>query len=98
MNNFYFALDGAWKVFLASLLLGAGLPSLFAVGVRALAYGQGGDAEVSHEGPHPVGKVLAVICFGLVLLGILAGLLVIITSGLGYTMTFDHVIPVFKKK
>ena len=34
-----FALEGAWKVLLASLILGAGLPTLFALGIRSLAYG-----------------------------------------------------------
>ena len=50
MHNLGFALDGAWKVLLAGLVLGAGLPVLFALGIRSLAYGAGGDAEVHEPG------------------------------------------------
>jgi hypothetical protein len=37
MNNLSLALQGGWKVLLAGLLLGAGLPTIFAVGIRSLA-------------------------------------------------------------
>ena len=45
MHNVGFALQGAWKVLAAGLILGAGLPLLFALGIRSLAYGAGGEAE-----------------------------------------------------
>lgn len=32
------ALDGAWRVLVAGLVLGAGLPILFALGVKSLAW------------------------------------------------------------
>ena len=43
MNNVLLAVDGAWKVLLASLVLGAGLPVVFAAGVRSMAFGAGGE-------------------------------------------------------
>ena len=52
MDNVRFALDAGWKVLLAGLMLGAGLPALFAAGIRFLAWGTGGAAEV---GPAPHG-------------------------------------------
>ncbi len=53
MHNIALALGGAWKVLAVGLLLGAGLPALFAVGIPANAAGAGGDAEVDHAKPNP---------------------------------------------
>ena len=44
MNNLAIAMDGAWKVLVAGLLLGAGVPTLFALAVNGLATAEGGDA------------------------------------------------------
>lgn len=89
MHNVTFALEGALRVLVVGLLLGAGLPAVFALGIRALAYGQGGDAELSHEAPHPVGKILAGLAFAVVVAGVLLGLTVILASGLGKEVVFD---------
>lgn len=88
MNNVTFALEGAMRVLVVGLLFGAGLPAIFALGIRALAYGQGGDAEVSHERPHPVGRLLAYLAFAVVIGGVLLGLTVILASGLGKEVVF----------
>ena len=93
MHNIGFALDGGLRVLLAGLLLGAGLPAVFALGIRAMAWGAGGEAEVSHEPPHPVGRVLAAVCFGVVVVGIALGLTVIIASGMGKELVLDGVVP-----
>ena len=53
MHNFTFALEGAMRVLVVGLVFGAGLPAVYALGIRALAYGDGGDAEVSHARPAP---------------------------------------------
>lgn len=98
MNNIYLALEGAWRVLLASLLLGAGLPSLFAAGVRAMAYGAGGDAEDVPHRPHPVGRVLAYVLFALVVAVIGLGIAYIVASGFGYHIVFDQAVPTFQKK
>lgn len=88
MNNVTFAVEGAMRVLVIGLLFGAGLPAIFALGIRALAYGQGGDAEVSHERPHPVGRLLAYLAFAVVIGGVLLGLTVILASGLGKEVVF----------
>ncbi|MDO5092198.1 MAG: hypothetical protein Q4D79_02070 [Propionibacteriaceae bacterium] len=96
MSNFFLALEGAWHVLLAGLILGAGLPALFAVGIRALAMGPA-DAQGQHR-PTWLGKVIAGFCFAVVLLGIIAGIGVIVAHGLGAQLTFDGLMPVFVRK
>jgi hypothetical protein len=98
-DNLQFAVEGAWKVLLAGLILGAGLPAVFAVGVRSLAWGTGGAAEVAVDArPHPLGRVLAVVCFLVVLAGIALGLTIIIAAGQGKIVSFDHVYPTIVDK
>ena len=46
MNMVPLALEGAWKVLAAGLVLGAGLPILYAFAVRGLAMAAGGTAIV----------------------------------------------------
>lgn len=99
MEMVVLALDGAWKVLAAGLLLGAGLPALFAVGVRGLAMANGG-ALGSSSTPRPWGRVLAWVLFGVILLAVAYGLTFIVATGLGKTVSFEHVVPwlVDKKK
>ncbi|MFT4225949.1 hypothetical protein [Micropruina sp.] len=81
-----------------SVIIGAGLPALFAFGVRALAVGAGGSAEVSGDAGKPVMKLVAWITFALVLAVIAIGLAIIISSGFGYKVSFEHIFPTFIKK
>lgn len=93
-DNLGFALEAAWKVLLVGLVLGAGLPALFAVGVRSLAWGAGGSAEVAVDArPHPAGRALAALCFAVVVGGIALGLTVIVSAGQGKVVSFEHVYP-----
>ncbi|WP_420175780.1 hypothetical protein [Luteococcus sp. OSA5] len=96
MLSMFFSALG--KVLLVGLLLGAGLPALFSLGIRAMAYGAGGAAETSHAPGHPVGRVLGVLCFALVLAAIALGIAVIVSSGFGYRVSFENVIPTFVAK
>ena len=102
MDQLMAALDGAWRVLLAGLVLGAGLPAMFAFGVRALAWGTGGDAELHESGvllkPHPFGKLVAYTMFGLVLIAVLLGIGYIVAHGLGMAITFNGIMPVFTPK
>ncbi len=76
------SLTAVWQVALGALILGAGLPALFALGLRSLHGNQtlvatsGGAPQVSK--PTTIGKVGAVICFGIVILAVLFGLVVIV--------------------
>ena len=103
MHNLGFALDGAWRVLLAGLILGAGLPILFALGIRSLAWGTGGDAEVHETGvtgptPRPAGKALAWTLFTIVVLGVLLGITFIVATGFGKTVSFEHIYPTIVPK
>ena len=76
------AFAALWQVLLVGLLLGAGLPALFALGVRSLnsnrvlvSVGAAGE-EVTK--PSAAGRVGAVVCFGVCVLAVLFGILVIV--------------------
>ena len=91
-------LQAIWKILVIGVILGAGLPTLFAAGVRALAYGQGGEAEVHAPGtvaaaPNPIGRVIAAGCFAIVVLAVVLGIVFIVASGFGKVLSFEHVYP-----
>jgi hypothetical protein len=83
--NSWIDLHALWKIVVIGLLAGAGLPALFAVGLRALS-----------AGPHPVavagvdndrvyggsvlGLLVAVLCFAVVLAAIGLGIYSIVSS------------------
>lgn len=98
MHILSLAANAAWKVLLVSVVLGAGIPALFALGVRGVAMGNG--AMTTGERPKPFGKVLAGVCFAIVVAAVVIGLLVIVSSGFGKAVSFDHIYPtiVDKKK
>ena len=92
-------LQDAWKVLVYSLLLGAGLPVVYALGVRSLglaATGAGGDGTSRQR--HPLGVALATVCFVVVLVGVALGLLYIVAAGQGKMLSFDHVYPTMVPK
>ena len=98
MNTLWLALGGAWNVLWLGMLLGAGLPAVFALGIRALSYGVGGDADATDHEPHPVARIAAYLCFALVLVAIAAGIGVIVAHGLGMKLEFAGLLPVFVPK
>lgn len=99
MSQVLLALQAGLQVLVAAVILGAGLPVIFSLGMRSLAYGTGGAAEVAVDTkPHPLGRAMAVVCFGVVILAILLGIAWIVGTGMGYVLSFDHIFPVFRKK
>ena len=88
----------AGKVLLVSLIVGAGLPALFALGVRAMAHGAGGSAEVATHAPHAAARVLGVTIFAVVVAAIAMGISIVVASGLGMSVSFEHVFPTFVPK
>jgi hypothetical protein len=87
LHNVGFALDGAWRVLLAGLALGAGLPVLFALGIRSLAWSAAGPA------PRPLGRAAGYALFGVVVLGVLLGITFIVATGFGKALSFNHIYP-----
>jgi len=103
VHNFGFALEGAWQVLAAGLILGAGLPLLFTLGIRSLAWGAGGDPEVDETGvtsprPKPAGTVLGWVLFAIVLALVILGITFIVASGFGKALSFEHVFPTIVDK
>lgn len=76
------AFHALWKVSLAAVLLGAGLPALFALGIRSLSAGQLDPSEGALRSEAPsvstAGRIGAYLCFGVVILAALFGIVVIV--------------------
>jgi hypothetical protein len=102
-QNLSFAIQAAWKILVVGLVLGAGLPTLFAFGIRASAWGAGGEAEVYADGTaapaaHPAGRIVAGVCFLIVVLAIALGITYIVATGFGKVLSFEHLYPVIQDK
>jgi hypothetical protein len=93
VSNLGFALDGAWRVLLAGLVLGAGLPILFTLGVRSLAWSAAGG-----QAARPLGRAAGYALFGVVVLGVLIGITFIVATGFGKTLSFEHLYPTIVSK
>jgi hypothetical protein len=98
IDNLGFAADGAWQVLLAGLVFGAGLPLVFALGIRAFAWGTGGAAEISHSRPRPGGYLLGSLCLVVVLAGVALGITIIAATGFGKAVSFEHGYPTIVAK
>jgi len=89
--------EAAGQVALVAVLLGAGLPVLFALGVRSFAIAGGVSGEQPRL-PVPLLRVLGVACFAIVVLAVVVGLSIILATGFGQEVDFSHVIPVLVPK
>jgi hypothetical protein len=100
MHNLGFAVEGAWRVLLAGLALGAGLPALFVLGLRSLSYGAGGDAGAPPRMSiiRPLGTIAGYLLFAVVLLGVALGIAFIVAGGFGKALSFAHVYPTIVDK
>ena len=98
MNNLALAADGAWKVLVVSLVLGAGLPVIFALGVRARAFAAGGGGDSEHTERYPVGNALFALCILVVLAGVALGITIVVASGFGKAVSFEHIYPTIVSK
>ena len=99
IDNLQFALDGAWRVLLAGLVFGAGLPLVFALGIRSLAWGAGGDAEVSHAAAAPGrARCWPASACAVVLAGVALGITIIAAAGFGKVVSFEHGYPTIVAK
>jgi hypothetical protein len=97
MDTLTLALDSAWKVLLFGLLLGAGLPAVFALGIRSLAHGTHRSGSAG-PGPHPAGRIGAGLAFAIVLLGVALGITFVVATGFGKELSFEHIYPALVAK
>ena len=71
MSAVWTALAPIWKVLLVGLVLGAGIPALFAVGMRL------GSPATEGGAVSAVNRAGAVLCFAVIVLAVAAGLIVL---------------------
>jgi hypothetical protein len=91
--------ESAWKVLVAGLLLGAGLPAVFALGVRLTAVGSGqGDVSSPVGAARPAYRALGLLCFLVAALVVALGITVVVASGFGKVVSFEHVYPTLVPK
>ncbi|MGL5809379.1 MAG: hypothetical protein ACRCYQ_05490 [Nocardioides sp.] len=90
METVKLSLEGSWALLYMGLILGAGLPIAFALGVRMLA---GTTAEAGGRAPGPLARLGSGVCFGIALLGVVTGLMIIVAAGIGKVVTFEKVYP-----
>jgi hypothetical protein len=97
-------LEAAGQVAVIALILGAGLPALFALGVRSFALAGAGDprdTDVPRDAtslPAPLLRTLGVVCFLVVVAAVVLGLTIIIATGFGQEVSFENVFPTFVPK
>jgi len=77
------ALQALWQVVVVGILLGVGLPALFALGIRALNTNRTVVVAVTapnrdNSRPSPAAIAIASICFGVCILAVLFGIAVIL--------------------
>ena len=87
----------AWKVLVAGLVLGAGLPAVFALGIRFSAVGAG-STGAPVEGGRAAYRALGMACFVVVALAVVLGITVIVAAGFGKLVSFEHVVPTLVDK
>lgn len=77
-------LDSLWQVVAVGLLFGAGVPAVFAVGLRMLhggALGVDENGEPSTAAPTAARRAVAYGCFAIVVAVVVAGIAAIIITG-----------------
>ena len=82
--NSWVDLHALWQIVVIGIIAGAGLPALFAVGLRALNMGAtvstGTGDEDQIVGGSPVGIAAAAVCFAIVLAGVGWGIYFIVAG------------------
>jgi hypothetical protein len=97
-------IDAAWKVAVYGLIFGAGLPALFAVGVRSTVLanhaheGSASSIGVTSSAPPTVNRVVGIVCFVVVVAAVAIGIALIIAAGLGKEVSFQNIYPTFQPK
>ena len=74
------AFEALWQVLVVGIVLGAGLPALFALGIRALSTGRtvAADGVTYSTPPKTAGRVGSTVLFGICVAAVVFGIVVII--------------------
>lgn len=85
--NSWIDLRALWQIVVVGLVAGAGLPALFAVGLRALSMGRtttraadGTSSEETVGSTSPLGLVVAIVCFAVVVAAVGWGIYFIVNG------------------
>jgi hypothetical protein len=81
--NSWIDLHALWQIIVVSLICGAGLPALFAIGLKSLSATRQPVHAADQErivGDNPVGIAFAALCFAVVLAGIGWGIYLIVAG------------------
>ncbi|MBO0852626.1 MAG: hypothetical protein J2P18_02525 [Nocardia sp.] len=84
MHTFETMTKSLGEVALVALLLGGGLPLIFAVGVRFWATETAGEGGALAK-PNPVLQAIAYICFGIVAVAVLLGIIYVAKDFISHT-------------
>lgn len=74
------AFESLWQVLVAGIVLGAGLPALFALGIKAVGSGRtlAADGTTYTTPVTPAGRVGSTVLFGVCAAAVLFGIVVIV--------------------
>ena len=89
--------QAAWKVLVAGVVLGAGVPAIFALGVRFSAAGAGATSVPGERGRGGY-SALGILCFAVVALAVVIGITIIVAAGFGKMVSFEHIYPTIVPK
>ena len=84
--NSWIDLHALWRIVVVGLIAGAGLPAVFAFGLKALGMGEHDESSAAGSGGtvtitrNPVGVGLAAVCFAVVLAAIGWGIYLIVAG------------------
>ncbi len=79
------AFEALWQVLVVGIVLGAGLPAVFALGIKALGTGRtlSADGATYNEGPTSAGRAGSTVLFAVCVAAILFGIFLVVATGFG---------------
>ncbi|MGI3781450.1 MAG: hypothetical protein ACRYG2_11805 [Janthinobacterium lividum] len=79
------AFEALWQVLLAGVILGAGLPALFALGIRVLGSGRAlaADGATYTTPPTGSGRAGSTVLFAVCVAAVLFGIFLVVATGFG---------------
>ncbi len=79
------AFEALWQVLVAGIILGAGLPAVFALGIRALGSGRtlAADGVSYSSGPTAAGRAGSTVLFAVCVAAVAFGIFLIVATGFG---------------
>lgn len=79
------AFEALWQVLVAGIILGAGLPAVFALGIKALGSGRtlAADGAAYTTPPTGAGRAGSTVLFAICVAAILFGIFLVVATGFG---------------